>query len=213
MGRDRFFISPLGTGRVFCGRRTFHDEYLYYTSVGPYHGQLRRAYNPKMAIEWMIENGWIEVERAVYIENRPARVRATKRERKSMKNVDEVVDHTKGSNIISLGHGFHIRITSFAIRKETSDRLDFSIQISCIGASDTIWCFPDHLYFSYTKGDPHPVIRKHGPENDRPIIICAEMLGFYMKEYLKKNYKNLYRRYMLGSKKPSVYKKRRKSDA
>jgi hypothetical protein len=135
------------------------------------------------------------------------------REDNMKKNVDEVVDHLKGNNIISLGHGFHIRITSFAIRKETSDRLDFSIQVSLIGASDTIWCFPDHLYFSYTKGDPHPVIRKHGPENDRPIIICAEMLGFYMKEYLKKNYKDLYRRYMLGSKKPSVYKKRRKSDA
>jgi hypothetical protein len=83
MGRDRFFISPLGTGRVFCGRSsTFHDEYLYYTSAGPYNGQLCRAYNPKMTIEWMIENGWVEVERAVYNENRPARVRATKRREK-----------------------------------------------------------------------------------------------------------------------------------
>jgi hypothetical protein len=132
---------------------------------------------------------------------------------KSMKNVDEVVDHTKGNNIVSLGHGAHIRIISFAVRKETSDRLDIAIQLTFIGTPDTSWDFPTHLYFSYTKGDPNPVIRKHGPENDRKIITCAETLGLHMKEYLKKSYKDLYRRYMLGSKKPSVYKKRRKNDA
>jgi len=64
MGNDRFFISPLGTGRIFCQRSaTFHDENLRYTSVCP---GVCRAYNPEMTIEWMIKNGWVEVEGAAY---------------------------------------------------------------------------------------------------------------------------------------------------
>lgn len=133
-----------------------------------------------------------------------------------MKNIDEVKDHLKSDNVISLGHGAYIRIISFTVKKETSDRLDIAIQLAFIGTPDTIWYFPTSLYFSYTKGDPHPVIRKFGPENNRPKIIGAEMLGFYLKEYLKKNYRDLYKKYMLGSKGPSVYKKstrRGESDA
>jgi hypothetical protein len=65
---DRFFISPLGTGRVFRGRSsTFHDENLRYIACP----SVCRAYNPETTIEWMIKNGWVEVTREEF-DGRPS---------------------------------------------------------------------------------------------------------------------------------------------
>jgi hypothetical protein len=135
------------------------------------------------------------------------RERPCSKEDNMKESVDEVVNHLKGDDIISLGHGAHIRINTFVVKKETSDRLDIAVQVDFFGGHDTVWYFPKSFYFSYTKGEPYPVIRKYGPECNRPKIIGAEMLGFYLKEYLKKNYRDLYKKYMFGSKGPSVYKK------